>query len=90
MTLFKWALTWRGGGFEGGFGGGWEGVAGFVWSGFKSDLFLWVLVWGWQVWFIWVGGWPSSFFCSGRDNPEGVVFEGGKGVGCATHGCVLL
>ena len=43
---------------------------GFVSSGFESDLFLWVLVWGWREWYIWVGGWPSSFYGSGRVDPE--------------------
>ena len=42
----------------------------FVWSGFESDLFLRVLVWGWRERFIRVGGLPSSFFGSVRDNPE--------------------
>ena len=69
MTLFYWPLTWRGGLFEGGFGGGWR-RGRFVWSGFESVLFLWVLVWGLRERFIRVGGLPSSFFCCVRVNPE--------------------
>ena len=65
-------------------------MGGFVWSGFESDLFLWVLGWVWRAWFIWVGGWPSSFLGGGLGDPEGVVFEGDEGTGCATHGCLLF
>ncbi len=65
-------------------------MGGFVWSGFESDLFLWVMGWVWRAWVICVGGWSSSFFSCGFGDPEGVVFEGEEGIGCATHGCVAL
>jgi hypothetical protein len=37
-------------------------------------------------------GWSFVYFVfgSGRGNVEEVVFEGGKGAGCAAHECVLL